>query len=202
MHNTPCTGKPMCRPPPDCARRAAWGSRARRPNDRNGTIFEKSCLSASDPMADMGWLSQKRIRNYSCVFGIGEPALLSHTTIGVADIQSARSFYDPFFEKLGLVLKFSDEHWAGWKPPEAERPLFIITQPFDGQPASTGNGQMIALLASHRSLVDECHAFAIRHGCLDEGRPGLRPDYHAAYYGAYFRDPDGNKLCICCHSAE
>jgi catechol 2,3-dioxygenase-like lactoylglutathione lyase family enzyme len=128
--------------------------------------------------------------------------VLSHTTIGVANVQVARHFYDPLFKHLGLVLKFADETWAGWKNPDAARPLFIIARPFDGEPASPGNGQMIALLAVTRSMVDACHASALLHGGSDEGAPSVRPQYHADYYGAYFRDPDGNKLCVCCHDRE
>lgn len=128
--------------------------------------------------------------------------MISHTTVGVADVQAAKSFYGPVLGALGLVLKFADKQWAGWKSPDADRPLFIITRPLDGGRASSGNGQMIALLATKRSLVDECYLLALKNGGSDEGAPGLRPEYHATYYGAYFRDPDGNKLCVCCHDVE
>ena len=57
-------------------------------------------------------------------------------------------------------------------------------------------------LAADRASVDRCHAAAIARGGTDEGAPGLRPQYHPHYYGAYFRDPDGNKLCVCCHDPE
>ena len=56
-----------------------------------------------------------------------------------------------------------------------------------------------ALLAADRATVDAVHALALQHGGRCEGPPGLRPEYHASYYGAYFRDPEGNKLCVCCH---
>jgi len=128
--------------------------------------------------------------------------VLSHTTIGVANVQEARHFYDPLAMQLGLVLKFADETWAGWKHPDTARPLFVIARPFDGKPASPGNGQMIALLAATRPMVDACHALALLHGGSDEGVPSLRPQYHAGYYGAYFRDPFGNKLCVCCHDGK
>jgi catechol 2,3-dioxygenase-like lactoylglutathione lyase family enzyme len=130
-----------------------------------------------------------------------EPVLLSHTTLGVADVHVARRFYGPLLEALGLTLKFADETWAGWKHPFAERPLFIVMTPCNGEVASAGNGQMTAFLASSQSLVDECHALALELGATSEGEPGLRPAYHADYYGAYFRDPDGNKVCVCCHEA-
>ncbi|MDH7640415.1 VOC family protein [Sphingomonas oryzagri] len=128
--------------------------------------------------------------------------MLSHTTIGIPDVQAARRFYDPLLDQLGLALKFSEEQWAGWKSPDADRPLFIIARPFDGAAPTRGNGQMIAFLATSRLQVDACHDLAMRNGGTDEGRPGLRPDYHEQYYGAYFRDPFGNKLCVCCHNPD
>jgi lactoylglutathione lyase len=61
---------------------------------------------------------------------------------------------------------------------------------------------MVALLAGNRALVDSTYKTALAHGGTSEGLPGLRPEYHENYYGAYFRDPDGNKLCVACHSAQ
>jgi catechol 2,3-dioxygenase-like lactoylglutathione lyase family enzyme len=61
---------------------------------------------------------------------------------------------------------------------------------------------MIALLAKSRDIVGRSHAAALANGGKCEGAPGLRPHYHPNYYGAYFRDPDGNKICVCCHEAE
>jgi catechol 2,3-dioxygenase-like lactoylglutathione lyase family enzyme len=75
----------------------------------------------------------------------------------------------------------------------------VIGKPYDGEPATSGNGQMIALLASDRQVVRNTHALALTLGGRCEGPPGLRPEYHPDYYGAYFRDPEGNKLCVCCH---
>lgn len=65
--------------------------------------------------------------------------------------------------------------------------------PFDGQPASVGNGVMVALEARDRAQVDRIHALALAHGGSCEGMPGPRGE-GGAFYGAYFRDPDGNKL--------
>ena len=67
--------------------------------------------------------------------------------------------------------------------------------------AACGNGQMLALQAPSRAAVDAAYAAALAHGGSGDGEPGLRPHYHADYYGAYFRDPDGNKLCVVCHAA-
>ena len=68
--------------------------------------------------------------------------------------------------------------------------------PFDGQPASHGNGTMLALTAQTRAVVDAFHAAALAHGGSDEGAPGLR--YSANFYSCYVRDPDGNKLSAVC----
>jgi catechol 2,3-dioxygenase-like lactoylglutathione lyase family enzyme len=127
--------------------------------------------------------------------------MLSHVHIGVTDFQRAFAFYRALMETLGYPLKFlePEKFWAGWKPINAERPLFLIGRPYNGQPASPGSGQMIALLASTREAVDDCYEAVLANGGRSEGAPGLRPQYHPNYYGAYFRDPDGNKLCVCCH---
>lgn len=127
--------------------------------------------------------------------------MLSHVFIGVNYFDRAMAFYSPVLERLGLVLRFteSDRPWAGWQTPGVARPLFLVGRPFDGRPAAPGNGAMNALLAADRATVDAVHALALQHGGRCEGPPGLRPEYHANYYGAYFRDPEGNKLCVCFH---
>jgi catechol 2,3-dioxygenase-like lactoylglutathione lyase family enzyme len=128
--------------------------------------------------------------------------MISHVVIGITDFERAMRFYRPLMEALGLRIRLTDpdEPWTVWESPEAPRPLFIIRRPLDGEPASAGNGQMTALLAPDRASVDRCHALAMEHGGTDEGAPGLRPHYHPDYWGAYFRDPDGNKLCVVCHT--
>ena len=129
--------------------------------------------------------------------------MLSHVHVGVSDFERALAFYGPVLVRLGLVQRCCepDVPWAGWQTPGVARPLFLIGRPFDGQAATVGNGAMNALLAADRATVDAVYALALRHGGACEGLPGLRPQYHANYYGAYFRDPDGNKLCVCCHGA-
>jgi catechol 2,3-dioxygenase-like lactoylglutathione lyase family enzyme len=130
--------------------------------------------------------------------------MLSHVFVGITDFERAFGFYAPLLDSLGLKLKFRDEQrgWAGWMTAGQPRPLFVISRPYDGNPASPGNGQMLALLAPARTSVDRAHAIALAQGGSCEGPPGLRPQYHEHYYGAYFRDPDGNKLCVCRHEPE
>jgi len=129
--------------------------------------------------------------------------MLSHIYVGVGDFERAYAFYAPLLACLGLPQKFKDggRPWAAWMPADAPRPLFIVGKPYVGE-ASCGNGQMVALQAPSRAAVDAAYAAALAHGGSSEGGPGLRPEYHAHYYGAYFRDPDGNKLCVVCHAAE
>jgi catechol 2,3-dioxygenase-like lactoylglutathione lyase family enzyme len=133
--------------------------------------------------------------------------MLSHVTVGIGDIDRAMAFYRPLMEALGWEEKFATRNppgpWAGWHMPGANRPLFIVTTPFNREaPANPGNGPMVAFRVMTRAEVDTGHALALDLGASDEGAPGLRPHYHRDYYGAYLRDPDGNKLCIVCHEAE
>lgn len=127
--------------------------------------------------------------------------MFSHLTLGVQDLDRAIRFYSPILETLNLELKFNEPEmfWAGWKMPGEEGPLFVICHPFNDQPAHAGNGHMVAFAAATRALVDTCYKSALAQGGTCEGPPGLRPQYHPDYYGAYFRDPDGNKICVCCH---
>lgn len=129
--------------------------------------------------------------------------MFSHVCIGTNDFPRARAFYEPLMALLGLPLRFveAERGWMGWQSEPGPRPLLILGRPFDGQPHTAGNGQMVALLAASRPQVDAFHALALRLGAQDEGAPGLRPHYHPHYYGAYMRDLDGNKLCIACHEA-
>lgn len=128
--------------------------------------------------------------------------MFSHVFLGTADFERALAFYEPLMAVLGLERRFVEHErpWAGWQVPGVARPLFLLGRPYDGQPHAPGNGQMVAFLAADRATVDRAHAVALAHGGSCEGPPGLRPEYHAHYWGAYFRDPDGNKLCVACHA--
>jgi lactoylglutathione lyase len=127
--------------------------------------------------------------------------MFSHVFTGVSDFDRAMAFYEPLLSCLGLQLRFCERGhpWAGWQMPGVDRPLFIIGRPFDSRAHHPGNGQMVALQAGSRALVDAAYETALAHGGTPEGKPGLRPEYHANYYGAYFRDPDGNKICVANH---
>jgi lactoylglutathione lyase len=130
--------------------------------------------------------------------------MFSHVFVGVSDFERALAFYGPLMAALGIPQRFCDpaRPWAGWQTPRGPRPLFLVGKPYDGQAASAGNGQMVAFQAASRAMVRNAHEVALANGGTSEGEPGLRPEYHATYYGAYFRDPDGNKLCVVCHAEE
>ena len=127
--------------------------------------------------------------------------MFSHIFVGVNDFERALSFYRPLMDVLGVEQRFCefDRPWAGWQSSPHPRPLFLIGRPYDGQPHVAGNGQMVAFLAATHEIVDRAHAVALANGGRCEGAPGLRPEYHKQYYGAYFRDPEGNKISVACH---
>ena len=129
--------------------------------------------------------------------------MFSHVFVGVSDFERSLAFYGPLMAALGIAPRFCerDRPWAGWQSSPGPRPLFLIGAPHDRLAHAPGNGQMTAFLADSRARVDQAYAAALLHGGSCAGAPGLRPEYHAHYYGAYFRDPDGNKLCVACHDA-
>jgi catechol 2,3-dioxygenase-like lactoylglutathione lyase family enzyme len=126
----------------------------------------------------------------------------SHVTVGASSMNRALRFYDAVLATLGLVRKrtakialaYAPEDFSGLNEP------FWVVRPLDGAAASAGNGVTVAFAAPTRAAVDAFHAAALAAGASDEGAPGLRTHYHPDYYGAYVRDPDGNKLCAVCHS--
>ena len=130
--------------------------------------------------------------------------MLSHVFVGISDFDRALAFYYPLMASLGISLRFCEPErpWAGWQSSPTPRPLFVIAKPFNQQIPQPGNGLMVAFMAESRNQVRAVHAAALANGGACEGKPGLWPEYHPHYYGAYFRDPDGNKLAVACHEPE
>jgi catechol 2,3-dioxygenase-like lactoylglutathione lyase family enzyme len=126
--------------------------------------------------------------------------MFSHITLGTNDWAAARPFWIAVMAALGHPVLFEHEGGIAFGTPNG--PKTFIGPAFDGQPARAGNGVHIAYLSPDRDTVDAFHAVALAHGGSDEGAPGLRAQYHPNYYGAYVRDPDGNKLQAVCHSAH
>lgn len=130
--------------------------------------------------------------------------MFSHVFVGISDFERALRYYRPVMQALGLSERFCDDSrpWAGWHCVGGQRPLFVIARPHNGQGPTPGNGLMVAFAASSRAQVDAVYQAALANGGTCEGPPGLRPHYHDHYYGAYFRDPDGNKLAVACHEPD
>lgn len=123
--------------------------------------------------------------------------MILYLTFGTSDLARAGRFYDPVLAALGYVQLRAGKEDFGYGMPGDTEPRFWIVTPYDGQPASRGNGTMLALTAPTRAAVDAFHAAALANGGSDEGKPGLRP-WSANFYACYVRDPDGNKLSAVC----
>lgn len=126
--------------------------------------------------------------------------MFSHVTVGTNDVAKAKTFYDGVGKALGLARIVDYPSGSGYGRQGGRPQLWIVT-PLDKKPATVGNGITIGLLADDRPSVDAAYAAGMAAGGEDEGKPGLRAHYHPNYYGAYVRDPDGNKVCIVCHKA-
>ncbi len=120
--------------------------------------------------------------------------MLGYVTIGTNDLQRAAPFYDTLAELLDTKRMMGDENFIAWGTPGGAAGIGL-TKPFNGEPATVGNGVMLALLARDPAHVDEIYQAAIDAGGTDEGAPGLRG---GGFYAGYFRDLDGNKLNAFC----
>lgn len=126
--------------------------------------------------------------------------MFSHITLGSRSLERSGRFYRAIVAPLGLVERAAEPDGGPpvlcWHRPGRDVPRLYIVEPFDGGPAGAGNGTMVSLVAPDRAAVDAAHEAGLATGGRDEGAPGLRPQYAEDYYGAYLRDPDGNKLCL------
>ena len=116
--------------------------------------------------------------------------MIAYVTLGTNDLERAAKFYDAIAAELGTSRMMENEQFVAWGTPDGA-PGVGLTKPFDGKRANVGNGTMVAFAARDRDQVDRLHAIALANGGTEEGAPGLR---NGAFYAAYFRDPDGNKL--------
>lgn len=126
--------------------------------------------------------------------------MFSHITVGTRDLERAGRFYGAVLLPLGLkrraVTPDGGPAALCWVTEHALLPRFYVYMPYDGEPASAGNGSMVAFLAPTQEAVSAAHAGGLAQGGTDEGAPGMRPHYGDGYFGAYLRDPDGNKVHI------
>ena len=123
--------------------------------------------------------------------------MIGYAMFGTNDQARASAFYDKLLAHLGAtrLMEFPSGTVAWGTGPQA--PMLAVGLPHDKQPATVGNGVMISLAAPSRAAIDAMYAEALANGGSCEGPPGLRgPEGPQAFYAAYFRDPDGNKLCV------
>ena len=121
--------------------------------------------------------------------------MVGYTTLGTNDLERAVAFYDALLGPLGAQQILNDGRIVVWAK-EMGVGMLAVCRPHDGQAASVGNGVMVALDMGAPEAVQKLHARALGLGAADEGEPGPRGD--GGFYGAYFRDLDGNKLCAFC----
>ena len=122
--------------------------------------------------------------------------MIGYVTLGSNDLAKARNFYDSLMPVLGAgrIMEFG-ENFTMYGT-SMGRPALAVCKPYDGNPATVGNGNMASIVVDNRAQVDALYSKALELGGSCEGPPGVRGEEGPqAFYGAYFRDLDGNKLC-------
>ena len=130
--------------------------------------------------------------------------MFSYTVLGTNDLARAITFYDAVLAPLGhdRIEEYDPDGTSAAWGLDDPGPHLWVTLPFDGRPATVGNGVMVSFLANSRAEVDAFHRAALATGGTDEGGPGVRPQYAPHFYAAYVRDPDGNKINAVCYRAD
>ncbi|MBM7066844.1 VOC family protein [Actibacterium sp. 188UL27-1] len=119
--------------------------------------------------------------------------MIGYTTLGVADLDKSKAFYCDLFADQGAKVLI-DAGRIAMIGPEMGKPMIAVCTPYDEEPATVGNGVMVAFPAPSKEAADAMYHKAITLGATCDGAPGQRvPD---RFYGAYVRDPDGHKLCF------
>ena len=122
--------------------------------------------------------------------------MLGYVTIGARDSEASGKFYDAVLGAVGDERKFADNGWIGYGPKGEDSHYVYLCPPFDGKPAAPANGSMLAFKAHSKAEVEAAYEAGMTHGGTDEGKPGFRPPEGTEFYGAYLRDPTGNKICV------
>jgi len=117
--------------------------------------------------------------------------MIGYVTLGTSDLPRAAKFYDAIAAEMGVGRMMEFDGFIAWGAPNGGAGIGL-TKPHDGNPASVGNGVMVALIAKDKDQVQRLYDIALANGGSDEGAPGPRGD--GGFYAGYFRDPDGNKL--------
>lgn len=128
--------------------------------------------------------------------------MIDHLSITTTDLDRAQAFYDPVLGALGYprVNRHSNSIGYGVREPGPDAPAYISV--FLSRESLVPDNRHWAFRAHSRAAVRAFHAAALKHGGTDDGAPGLRPDYHEHYYGAFVRDPDGNRIEAVTHTVE
>jgi len=116
--------------------------------------------------------------------------MIGYVTVGTNDLEKAAAFYDALAAEMGVGRMMEFDNFIAWGAPGGAAGV-AATKPFDGNPATVGNGVMVALEAKDKDQVQKLYDIALAHGGTCEGAPGPRGD---SFFAGYFRDPDGNKL--------
>ena len=116
--------------------------------------------------------------------------MIGYVTLGTNDLPRAAAFYDKLLAPLGVKRIMEFERGIAWGTSLSATSLALMT-PFDGRPATVGNGTMVAMYVDSKDKIDTLYQLALELGGTDEGKPGPRG---GGFYAAYFRDLDGNKL--------
>ena len=122
--------------------------------------------------------------------------MIGYITIGAKDSEASGKFYDAVLGAVGSVRAFADGGWIGYGPKGADTQDVYICPPFNKEAATSGNGMMIAFKGASKDEVDAAYKAGLANGGSDEGAPGFRPPEKQSWYGAYLRDPTGNKIAI------
>jgi predicted lactoylglutathione lyase len=129
--------------------------------------------------------------------------MIGYVTLGTADLAKSAAFYDVLLGTIGAG-RFMEEpnYFIAWaKAPD--EPSIAVSIPFDKEPASVGNGTMVAVALDIAEQVDAFYTKALELGGTCEGKPGFRPEgASSGFYAGYFRDLDGNKLNAFCIVAD
>jgi catechol 2,3-dioxygenase-like lactoylglutathione lyase family enzyme len=121
--------------------------------------------------------------------------MFTHVMVGTNDVAKAQAFYDAVLAPLGIGAGHNMGRAVFYMN---EGGAFGVTMPINGDSACFANGGTIGFKAADKDQVDAFHAAGLASGGSDEGAPGLRPNAPGKAYGAYLRDPDGNKICAFC----
>ena len=119
--------------------------------------------------------------------------MIAYTTIGTTDIEKSKAFYLALLRDIDASIVMDTGRLAAIGTPAGGCMLAVCT-PYNEEAATPGNGSMVSIAPGSKALVDSLHARALELGGADDGAPGQRMN---GFYGAYFRDADGNKVGFC-----